>query len=174
MTHITDRPMSHIRAPLRGGAVVAACAGLLAFLPPPAEAGLGVVIGGAGRVRSGERLVYRIDFSHAYDPRPMNGVAPGDHVSITLFPPACGQFCVVRRLSRGVFVPRSGIMHFRFRFPREYTVCSRARSGAGNACRRVRWKSGDHGTLDVTVHGFSEECPFGTCRRSGSKGIVVR
>jgi hypothetical protein len=166
--------MSHTQAPLRGAAVVAACAGLLAISAPPAEAGLAVVIGGSGRVRPGERLVYRIDFSRGYDPRPLNGIAPGDHVSITLFPPACGQSCVVRRLSRGVFVPRSGSMHFRSRFPREYTVCSRAQSGTGSVCHRVPWQPGDHGTLDVTVHGFSEQCPFGPCRRSGSKIIAVR
>jgi hypothetical protein len=103
----------------------------------------------------------------------MNGIAPGDHVSITLSPPRCGDFCVVRRLSRNLFVPRRGTMRFRFRFPREYTVCSRASSGAGTACRRVRWQRGDPGILNITVHGFSQRCPFGACRRSGAKGLVV-
>jgi hypothetical protein len=158
----------------RCAAVAAAMAGVSALCPAVVEAGLAVVIGGSGRVRPGERLVYRIDFRHAYDPRAANGIAPGDHVSVTLFPPACGEFCVVRRLSRGVYVPRSGRMRFRFRFPREYTVCSAALSGAGTACRRVRWQSGDRGILTVTVHGFSEECPFGPCARSGTKDLVVR
>jgi hypothetical protein len=157
----------------RCAAVVAASAGLFAFSPVAAEAGLAIVIGGSGRVRPGERLVYRIDFRHAYDPRPLNGIAPGDHVSVTLFPPACEQFCVVKRLSRGISVPRNGRMHFSFRFPREYTVCSRA-SGTRRACHRMRWQSGDRGILGITVHGFSKQCPFGSCRRSGSKTIVVR
>jgi hypothetical protein len=155
-------------------AVVAAGAAALALWPSPADAGLAVVIGGPGRVRPGERLVYRIDFRHAYDPRPLNGIAPGDHVSITLFPPACGRPCAVRRLSRGVFVPRSGQMHFRFRFPREYTVCVAAQSKPGTACRRERWRRGDTGILTVVVHGFSPRCPSGTCRRSGVRSIVVR
>jgi hypothetical protein len=159
---------------VRCGAAVAVCAGLLAFSAPTADAGLAVVIEGSGRVRPGERLVYRIDFRHAYDPRSLNGIAPGDHVSVTLFPPDCGQFCVIRRLSRGLVVPRSGTMHFRFRFPREYTVCSEAKSGPGSACRRVRWRPGDHGSLGVTVHGFSKRCPFGRCARSGAKNVVVR
>jgi hypothetical protein len=103
----------------------------------------------------------------------MNGIAPGDHVSITLSPPACGESCVVRRLSRDLFVPRSGTMRFRLRFPREYTVCARVQSGAPTACRRVRWESGDRGILNITVHGFSESCPFGPCRRSGAKSLVV-
>src|SRR3954465_15689048 len=81
---------------------VAAASVFLALLIMPAvsEAGLAIVIGGSGTVHPGERLTYRIDFRHAYDPRSMNGIAPGDHVSITLSPPACGQLCVVRRLSR--------------------------------------------------------------------------
>ena len=166
--------MSGSRRVARYAALAAACAGLFAFSPAAAEAGLAIDIGGSGRVRPGERLVYRIDFRHAYDPRPLNGIAPGDHVSVTLFPPACEQFCVVKRLSRGVSVPRRGQMHFSFRFPREYTVCSRAASGTGRACRRVRWQSGDRGILGVTVHGFSTRCPFGSCRRSGSKTILVR
>jgi hypothetical protein len=166
--------MLHAREIPRCAAVVAACAGLLGLSAAVAEAGLAVLIEGSGRVRPGERLVYRIDFRHAYDPRPLNGIAPGDHVSITLFPPACGDFCVSRRLSRGVYVPRSGRMHFSFRFPRDYTVCSKAKSGTGTACRRVRWQSGDRGILGVTVHGFSDRCPFETCRRSGSKNIVVK
>jgi hypothetical protein len=166
--------MPHARAVRLYALAVAVGAAVCAFSPAPAEAGLAVVIGGSGHVRPGERLVYRLDFRHAYDPRSLNGIAPGDHVGITLFPPVCGDFCVVRRLSRGVFVPRGGRMHFTFRFPREYTVCSAAKSGTGTACRRQPWRSGDRGILDVTVHGFSERCPFGTCRRSGSKSIVVR
>jgi hypothetical protein len=158
----------------RCAAAVAVCVGLLAFSPATADAGLAVVIEGSGRVRPGERLVYRIDFRHAYDPRLLNGIAPGDHVSITLFPPACGQFCVVRRLSRRLAVPRSGRMHFRFRFPHEYTVCSRATSGPGSACHRVPWRPGDRGILGITVHGFSKRCPFDRCARSGSKNVVVR
>jgi hypothetical protein len=47
--------------------------------------------------------------------------------------------------------------------PREYTVCSRAQSGA-TACRRLRWP-GDRGILNITVHGFSTRCPYGSCRR---------
>jgi hypothetical protein len=164
----------HSRDIRRCAAVAAACAGTLALWPSAGEAGLAVVIGGPGRVRPGERLVYSVDFRHAYDPRPLNGIAPGDHVSITLFPPACAQSCVVRRLSRGVFVPRSGRMHFRFRFPREYTVCSAAEYGPGTACRRERWRSSDRGILQVIVHGFSPRCPSGVCRRSGSRNIVVR
>jgi hypothetical protein len=164
----------HARENRRYAAAAAACVGLVALWPAASEAGLAVVIGGPGRVRPGERLVYSLDFRHAYDPRPLNGIAPGDHVSITLFPPACGQTCVVKRLSRGVFVPRSGRMHFRFRFPREYTVCSPAQSGPGTACRRQRWQSGDRGVLTVIVHGFSPRCPSRVCRRSGSRNIVVR
>jgi hypothetical protein len=38
----------------------------------------------------------------------------------------------------------------------------------------MRWQSGDRGILGITVHGFSKRCPFGSCRRSGSKTIVVR
>ena len=155
-------------------AVAAACAALLALWPSAGRAGLAVTIAGPGRVRPGERLVYRIDFHRAYDPRHRNGIAPGDHVSITLFPPACGQPCVVRRLSRGVFVPRSGRMRFRFRFPREYTVCAAAQSRPGTACHRERWRQGDSGILTVIVHGFSPRCPSGTCRRSGTRNIVVR
>jgi hypothetical protein len=145
----------------------------LAIMPAVSEAGLAIVIQGSATVHRGELLTYRIDYRHAYDPRSMNGIRPGDHVSITLSPPRCGDFCVVRRLSRNLFVPRSGRMRFRLRFPREYTVCSRAQSGAGTACRRMRWQPGDRGILNVTVHGFSERCPFGPCRRSGAKSLVV-
>jgi hypothetical protein len=153
---------------------VAAVSAFLALLVVPAvsEAGLAIVIRGSGAVHPGQRLTYRIDYHHAYDPRSRNGIAPGDHVSITLSPPACGDFCVVRRLSRDLFVPRSGTMRFRFRFPREYTVCTRTQSGA-TACRRIRWEPGDRGILNITVHGFSEACPFGPCRRSGAKTLVV-
>jgi hypothetical protein len=157
----------------RCAAVVAAGVGVLAFSAGPAEAGVAITIGGSGRVRPGERLVYRVDFRHAYDPRPSNGIAPGDHVSITLSPPACEAVCVARRLSRGLSVPRRGRMRFRFRFPREYTVCARVVSGTGSACRRVRWQPGDRGILGVTAHGFSRRCPFGACRRSGAKSLVV-
>lgn len=153
---------------------MAAIGSLLALMVGPAvsEAGLAIVVRGSGTVHPGERLAYRLDFRHAYDPRSMNGIAPGDHVSITLSPPRCGEFCVVRRLSRDLFVPRSGTMRFRLRFPREYTVCSRAQSGA-TACRRMRWQPGDRGILNITVHGFSKRCPFGPCRRSGAKSLVV-
>jgi hypothetical protein len=153
----------------------AAIAALLALTVVPAvsEAGLAIVVRGSGTVHPGERVTYRIDFRHAYDPRSMNGIAPGDHVSVTLSPPRCGDFCVVRRLSRDLFVPRSGTMRLRVRFPREYTVCSRVQSGAATACRRLRWERGDRGILNITVHGFSTRCPFGTCRRSGAKGLVV-
>jgi len=164
----------HTRDIRRWAAVAAAGAGLLALGSPAAEAGLAVVIGGSGRVRPGERLVYRIDFRHAYDPRRLNGIAPGDHVSITLFPPACGRPCVVKRLSRGVFVPRSGRMHLRFRFPREYTVCAPAQSRSGTACHREPWRSADRGVIQVVVHGFSPRCPSHVCRRSGSLPVVVR
>jgi len=154
--------------------VVAASAYLaLLLMPVESEAGFAIVIRGSGTVHPGERLTYRIDYRHAYDPRSMNGIAPGDHVSITLSPPRCGEFCVIKRLSRNLFVPRRGTMRFRLRFPREYTVCSRVLSGAGTACRRVRWQPGDRGILTITVHGFSERCPFGACRRSGAKGVVV-
>jgi hypothetical protein len=158
----------------RRAAVVGVAAGLAALTPAPADAGVAVVIHGAGRVSPGERLTYRLDFRHAYDPRALNGIAPGDHVSITLVPPVCEQFCVVRRLSRGLDVPRRGKMRFRFRFPREYTVCAKATAGPGSACRRVAWQSGDRAILDITVHGFSDRCPLGACRRSGSKRLVVR
>jgi len=153
----------------------AAIAALLALTVVPAvsEAGLAIVVRGSGTVHPGERVTYRIDFRHAYDPRSMNGIAPGDHVSVTLSPPGCGDFCVVRRLSRDLFVPRSGTIRLRVRFPREYTVCSRVQSGAATACRRLRWERGDRGILNITVHGFSTRCPFGTCRRSGAKGLVV-
>lgn len=153
---------------------VAAATAFLALLLVPAvsDAGLAIVIHGSGTVHPGERLTYRIDYRHAYDPRSMNGIAPGDHVSITLSPPRCGEFCVVRRLSRNLFVPRRGTMRFRLRFPREYTVCSRVQSGA-TACRRMRWLPGDRGILTITVHGFSKRCPFGPCRRSGAKSLVV-
>ena len=153
---------------------MAAIGSLLALMVGPAvsEAGLAIVVRGSGTVHPGERLAYRLDFRHAYDPRSMNGIAPGDHVSITLSPPACGAFCVVKRLSRDLFVPRSGTMRFRLRFPREYTVCSRVQSGA-TACRRMRWQPGDRGILNITVHGFSRRCPFGPCRRSGAKSLVV-
>jgi hypothetical protein len=137
------------------------------------EAGLAIVIQGSGKVHPGERLTYRIDFRHAYDPRSRNGIAPGDHVSVTLSPPQCDDFCAVKRLSRDLFVPRDGTMRLRLRFPREYTVCSRAQSGAGTACRRMRWRPGDRGILTVTVHGFSKRCPFGPCRRTGTKSLVV-
>ena len=158
----------------RCAVLVGVAAGLAAFTPAPAEAGLAIVIGGSGRVSPGERLTYRLNFRHAYDPRSLNGIAPGDHVSITLVPPVCEQFCVVRRLSRGLDVPRRGRMRFRFRFPREYTVCAKATAGPGSACRRVAWQSGDRAILDITVHGFSDRCPLGACRRSGSKRLVVR
>jgi hypothetical protein len=164
--------MSHAGRLLGPVAAASACLALL-ITPAVADAGLAIVIRGSGTVHPGERVTYRIDYRHAYDPRSMNGIAPGDHVSITLSPPRCGQFCVVRRLSRNLFVPRSGTMRFRLRFPREYTVCSRAQSGAGTACRRMRWQSGDRGILTITVHGFSERCPFEPCRRSGAKGLVV-
>jgi hypothetical protein len=166
--------MLGLRHVCRCAAVVAAGAGALAFSAGPAEAGIAVTIGGSGRVRPGERLAYRIDFRHAFDPRRLNGIAPGDHVSITLFPPACEAVCVVRRLSRGLSVPRRGRMRFRFQFPHEYTVCARAVSGTGRACRRVRWQPGDRGILGVTAHGFSMRCPFGACRRSGTKSLIVR
>jgi hypothetical protein len=166
--------VSHARRIRRCAAVGAACAGPLALWPSAGEAGLAVDIDGPGRVRPGERLVYSIDFRHAYDPRPLNGIAPGDHVSITLFPPACGRPCVTRRLSRAVFVPRTGRLHFRFRWPLEYTVCSPAQSRPGTACHRERWRSGDRGILTVIVHGFSPRCPAGVCRRSGSRHIVLR
>jgi hypothetical protein len=154
---------------------VAAASVFLALLIMPAvsEAGLAIVIGGSGTVHPGERLTYRIDYRHAYDPRSRNGIAPGDHVSITLSPPRCGEFCIVRRLSRKLFVPRNGTMRFRVRFPREYTVCSRGQSIAATGCRRIRWRRGDRGILSVTVHGFSSRCPFGPCRRSGVKNLVV-
>ena len=158
----------------RCAALVGVAAGLAAFSPASADAGLSVAIDGAGRVSPGEQLTYRLDFRHAYDPRPLNGIAPGDHVSITLVPPVCEQFCVVRRLSRGLAVPRRGRMRLRFRFPREYTVCVKAKAGPGSACRRVPWQSGDRGILDITVHGFSDRCPLGPCLRSGSKRLVVR
>jgi hypothetical protein len=158
----------------RTAALVGVTVGLAALTPAPAEAGLAVTIGGAGRVSPGERLTYRLDFRHTYDPRELNGIAPGDHVSITLVPPVCEQFCVVRRLSRGLAVPRRGKMRFRFRFPREYTVCAKATAGPGSACRHVAWQSGDRAILDITVHGFSDRCPLGPCRRSGSKSLVVR
>ena len=151
----------------RCAALVGVAAGLAAFPPASAEAGLAVVID--ARVRELQRT-----FTHAYDPRALNGIAPGDHVSITLVPPVCEQFCVVRRLSRGLAVPRRGKMRLRFRFPREYTVCAKATTGPGSACRRVPWQSGDRAILDVTVHGFSDRCPRGPCRRSGTKGLVVR
>jgi len=83
----------------RRAALVGVTVGLAVLTPAPAEAGLAVVIDGAGRVSPGERLTYRLDFRHAYDPRAQNGIAPGDHVSVTLVPPVCEQFCVVRRLS---------------------------------------------------------------------------
>jgi len=162
--------MSHGRR-LRFAAVGAGLA--LLIIPAVAEAGFAIVIRGSGKVHPGQRVAYRIDYRHAYDPRTRNGIAPGDHVSITLSPPRCGDFCVVRRLSRNLFVPRSGMMRFRLRFPREYTVCSRAQSGTGTACRRVRWRPGDRAILNITVHGFSKRCPFGPCRRSGAKGLVV-
>jgi hypothetical protein len=154
---------------------VAAASAFLALLIMPAvsEAGLAIVIRGSGTVHPGERLTYRIDYRHAYDPRVMNGIAPGDHVSITLSPPRCGEFCVVRRLSRKLFVPRSGTMRFRVGFPREYTVCSRGQSAAATGCRRIRWQPRDRGILNITVHGFSSRCPFGACRRSGAKSLVV-
>lgn len=153
---------------------VAAASAFLVLLIVPAvsNAGLAIVIQGSGTVHPGERLTYRIDYRHAYDPRSMNGIAPGDHVSITLSPPRCGEFCVVKRLSRNLFVPRRGTMRFRLRFPREYTVCSRVQSGA-TACHRMRWLPGDRGILNITVHGFSKRCPFGPCRRSGAKSLVV-
>ena len=155
--------------------LVAAIGAVLALLIVPAvsEAGFGVVIRGSGTVHPGERLTYRIDYRHAYDPRSRNGIAPGDHVSITLSPPRCGEVCVVRRLSRNLFVPRSGTTRLRLRFPREYTICSQVRSGTPTACRRVRWQPGDRGILNVTVHGFSQRCPFGPCRRTGAKGLIV-
>ena len=158
----------------RRAVLIGVTVGLAVLTPAPAEAGLAVVIEGAGRVSPGERLTYRLDFRHAYDPRAQNGIAPGDHVSITLVPPVCEQFCVVRRLSRGLEVPRRGRMRFRFRFPPDYTVCAKAATGPGSACRRVPWQSGDRAILDITVHGFSDRCPLGPCRRSGSKGLIVR
>jgi hypothetical protein len=167
----TSGGRSHGRRLLRSVAAIGAFLAL-AVVPAVSEAGLAIVVRGSGTVHPGERLTYRIDFRHAYDPRPMNGIAPGDHVSITLSPPQCGESCVVRRLSRDLFVPRTGTMRFRLRFPREYTVCARVQSGA-TACRRVRWESGDRGILNVTVHGFSTRCPFGPCRRSGAKSLVV-
>ena len=145
----------------------------LMILPTVSEAGLAIVIQGSRTVHTGERLTYRVDFRHAYDPRSMNGIAPGDHVSITLSPPRCGEFCIVKRLSRGLFVPRRGTMHFRLRFPREYTVCDRGQSAAATGCRRMPWRSGDRGILNITVHGFSRRCPFGACRRSGAKALIV-
>jgi hypothetical protein len=149
-------------------------AGLALLIAPAAsEAGFAIVIRGSGTVHPGARVTYRIDYRHAYDPRSMNGIAPGDHVSITLSPPRCGDFCVFRRLSRNLVVPRSGTMRLRLRFPREYTVCSRTQSGSGRACQRVRWVRGDRGILTIIVHGFAEQCPFGPCRRSGAKGLVV-
>jgi hypothetical protein len=154
--------------------VAAVGAGLALMIAPAAsEAGFAIVIRGSGTVHPGARVTYRIDYRHAYDPRAMNGIAPGDHVSITLSPPRCGDVCVVRRLSRNLFVPRSGTMRLRLRFPRAYTVCARAASGSGRACRRVPWQRGDRAILNITVHGFSERCPFGPCRRSGAKGLVV-
>ncbi len=164
--------MSHIGRVRWAVAAVSAGAALL-VVPTETEAGIGVVIRGSGTVHVGERLTYRIDYRHAYDPRSRNGIAPGDHVSITLSPPRCDRFCVVKRLSRDLFVPRSGTTRFALRFPRTYTVCSAGRPGAATACRRVRWEHGDRGILNVTVHGFSERCPFGPCRRTGAKGIVV-
>ena len=164
--------MSHGRRLRPSFAAVGAALALL-IAPAASEAGLAIVIRGSGTVHPGERVTYRIDYRHAYDPRPMNGIAPGDHVSITLSPPRCGDACVVRRLSRDLFVPRSGTMRLRLRFPREYTVCSRAVSGSGRACRRIPWRRGDRGILTIIVHGFSERCPFGPCRRSGAKGLVV-
>ena len=153
-------------------AAVSACLALL-IVPGASEAGFAIVIRGSGTVHRGEQLTYRIDYRHAYDPRSRNGIAPGDHVSVTLSPPRCGEFCVVKRLSRNLFVPRSGTTRFRLRFPRTYTVCSRGRPGAAEACRHVRWQRGDRGILNVTVHGFSNRCPFGPCRRTGAKGVVV-
>lgn len=164
--------MSHGRRLRPSLAAVGAGLALL-VLPSVAEAGFAIVIRGSGTVHPGEPVTYRIDYRHAYDPRARNGIAPGDHVSITLSPPRCEDFCVVRRLSRNLVVPRSGTMRFRLRFPREYTVCSRTVSGTGTACRRIRWQRGDRAILNITVHGFSDRCPFGPCRRSGAKGLVV-
>ena len=163
--------MSHAARLLPPVAVASAL--LVLLMPAVAGAGVAIVIDGSGTVHPGQRLTYRIDYRHAYDPRTMNGIAPGDHISITLSPPRCGDFCVARRLSRNLFVPRSGRMRFQFRFPREYTVCFRAQSAAGIACRRVRWRPGDRAILNVTVHGFSGRCPFGACRRSGAKSLSV-
>jgi hypothetical protein len=92
----------------------------------------------------------------------MNGIAPGDHVSITLSPPRCGGVCVVKRVSRDLFVPRCGTMRFRLRFPRKYTVCSRVQSGAATGCRRVGWASGDRGILNITGARLLEELPLRT------------
>jgi hypothetical protein len=164
--------MSHAGRVLPSVASVGAALALM-IVPAVSEAGLAIVIQGTGTVHPGERLTYRIDYRHAYDPRSMNGIAPGDHVSITLSPPRCGEFCVVKRLSRSLSVPRSGTMHFRLDFPREYTVCSRGQSAAATGCRRMRWQPGDRGVLNITVHGFSKRCPFGACRRTGAKSLVV-
>src|SRR3954471_10981172 len=163
---------SHARRLLPSVAAIGAVLALT-VVPAVSEAGLAIVVRGSGTVHSGERLTYRIDYRHAYDPRSRNGIAPGDHVSITLSPPRCGEFCIVRRLSRKLFVPRSGTMRLRLRFPREYTVCARGQSASARGCRRIRWQPGDRGILNVTVHGFSKRCPFGACRRSGAKGLVV-
>jgi hypothetical protein len=165
--------MSHAGGIRTAVAAVVGAALALLIAAGPSEAGIAIIIRGSGTVHLGGRVTYLIDYRHAYDPRSRNGIAPGDHVSITLSPPRCGEFCVARRLSRNLFVPRSGTTRFRLRFPREYTVCSRAQAGASTACRRIRWQHGDRGIINVTVHGFSEQCPFGPCRRTGAKSIVV-